>query len=236
MVAKASVPRVRFVRVRRAGGERRLVLLDPRTRASYLGLVARSAGAVEASLSDAVVANRLRAWSVDPPELCLRPWRTERRIFAARLTSLTRRADAVAFADVRCCFASISPDRVGATLRGLGVEASGELERFLRGLEPDGVLGLPVGPEPSAVLANAVLGSVDRALERAGVPHLRWVDDVVLATDDPTAALEVLRSSLEEIGLRLNDDKTRVLTDARASRSRIRLSPSRDLGPRTHVG
>lgn len=227
MVATASVPRVRFVRVHRAGAERRLVQLDAETRERFVGLVAASAGAVETSLSEAVVANRLRSWRVEPPELRLRPWRAERRIFAARLVALARRGEAVAFVDVRRCFDSISAERVGETLRGLGVAAAGEVERLLLALRPEGVRGLPVGPDPSAVLANAVLTPVDRALERAGIPHLRWVDDVVMAAADPEAALDVARSALGRIGLRLNERKTRVVADPTAVLSRARVSPSR---------
>jgi Reverse transcriptase (RNA-dependent DNA polymerase) len=227
VVATASVPRVRFVRVRRAGSERRLAVLDPETRDRYRRLVARSAGAVEAGLSDAVVANRVSSWRLEPPELRLRPWRAERRIFAARLISLSGRAEAIAFADVHRCFASIPAERVGQALRRLEVDAAEEVEGFLRDLESDGVRGLPVGPPPSAVLANAVLAALDSSLEGAGVPHLRWVDDVVLAAADASAALDLVRSALGRIGLRLNERKTRVIADPGAFLSRTRTSPSR---------
>ena len=227
MVATGSAPRVRFVRIRRAGGERRLAILDRATRDRYVRLVAASADAVEACLSDAVVANRVRSWRLEPPELRLRPWRVERRVFAARLNTLAGRARTIVFADVRRCYASISAATVGKTLRRDGVGAADELERFLHELEGAGVPGLPVGPEPSAVVANAVLTPVDRALSDAGIRHLRWVDDLVLAAEDPGAALEVLRGSLATVGLRLNERKTRVVLDPRAIGSRAGLSPSR---------
>jgi Reverse transcriptase (RNA-dependent DNA polymerase) len=226
VVATASAPRVRFVSLRRAGGERRLAILDPASRDRYVRLVAGSAGALEARLSDAVVANRVRSWRVEPPELRLRPWRVERRIFAARLSALVRATGAIAFADVRRCYASISAAMVGERLRRDGATTADDLERFLRDLQDAGVTGLPVGPEPSAVLANAVLATADRALERAGIRHLRWVDDVVLAGTDPTAALEVLRDAFASVGLRLNERKTRIF-DPPAIGARIALSPSR---------
>lgn len=227
MVATASVPRVRFVRLRRAGGERRLAILDPVTRDRYVRLVAVAAGAVEARLSDAVVANRVRSWRVEPPEVRLRPWRVERRVFAARLSALAGRTEAIAFADVRRCYASISAATVGETLRRAGIGTADALERFLRDLQRAGVTGLPVGPEPSAVLANAVLARADRALEGAGIRHLRWVDDVVLAGQDPAAALQVLRDALATIGLRLNERKTRVVLDPRAFGAHKGVSSSR---------
>ena len=224
MVATASAPRVRFVRILRVGGERRIAILDPTTRERYVRLVAGSAGALEERLSDAVVANRVRSWRLEPPELRLRSWRMERRVFAARLSALARGAEAIAFADVRRCYASISAAMVGETLRWEGIETADALEGLLRDLERAGVRGLPVGPAPSAVLANAVLSRVDRALEGAGIRHLRWVDDVVLAVEDPTGALQILRDALATAGLGLNDRKTRIVLDPRAMGERASVS------------
>jgi hypothetical protein len=215
VVATSPVPAARFVRVRHAGTERRFVLLDVRTRERYVELVARSAAAIEELLSPAVMANRVASWSVRPPELTLRPWRLERRLFAARLAGLALRRGPVAFADVRRCYASMSPVIVGEALRGAGIPTACEVEGFLSGLERVGVEGLPVGPDASAVLANAVLAQVDRALREAGVEHLRWVDDVVLAGVDTAAALSVFRTALACIGLRANETKTRIVTDLR---------------------
>jgi hypothetical protein len=214
VVATSPVPAARFVRVHQAGTERRFVLLDVRTRERYVELVARSAAAIEELLSPAVMANRVASWSVRPPELALRPWRLERRLFVARLAGLARRG-AVAFGDVRRCYASMSPAIVGDALRRAGIPTACEVEGFLSGLERVGVEGLPVGPDASAVLANAVLAQVDRALRDAGVEHLRWVDDVVLSGVDASAALSVFRTALASIGLRANETKTRIVTDAR---------------------
>ena len=227
MVATAPAPRVRFIHLHRVGGDRRVAILDPATRDRYVRLVAGSAAAVEARLSDAVVANRIRSWRTAPPELRLRPWRVERRVFAARLSALAECGGAIAFADVRRCYASISAEAVGQALRRDGIGTADALERFLCDLRRAGVTGLPVGPEPSAVLANAVLARADQALECAGISHLRWVDDVVLAGDDPAAALDVLREALATIGLRLNERKTRVVLDPRTLGATNGVSPSR---------
>lgn len=213
LLATKSDGRVRFISVRHPRGSRRLALLDPETLRSYTRMVASVATTVEAALSRRVAANRVATCSVDPPALRLRPWRTERDAFAALLSELSEADGPLAFADVRRCYASISPRIVGEELQRLGVGAAWEIERFLRGLEPDGVRGLPVGPDPSAVLSNAVLGHADRTLEHAGIEHVRWVDDVVIASPDPLDAVEVLRGALEEIGLRLNERKTRIILD-----------------------
>ena len=215
MVARSSVPAARFVRVRHAGTERRFVLLDVRTRERYVELVARSAMAIEELLSPAVMANRVASSSIRPPQLALRPWRLERRLFAARLAGLVARRGPVVFADVRRCYASMSPAIVGDALRRAGIPTACEVQAFLAGLERVGVEGLPVGPDASAVLANAVLAQVDRTLRDAGVEHLRWVDDVVLSGVDAAAALSVFRTALASIGLRANETKTRIVADAR---------------------
>jgi hypothetical protein len=227
VVATSTVPAVRFVRVRHAGTEKRFVLLDVATRERYVELVAGSAGAIEGLLSPAVMANRVASWSVCPPELVLRPWRLERRLFAARLAGLAARGRTIAFADVRRCYASMSPSIVGDALRRVGIPAAREVEGFLADLERIGVEGLPVGPDASAVLANAVLAQVDRALRQAGVEHLRWVDDVVLSGGDASAALSVFRTALATIGLRPNEAKTRILLDARDLGSTTAVSGGR---------
>jgi len=215
VVATSIVPAVRFVRVRHAGTERRFVVLDAPTRERYVELVARSAGAIEEILSPSVMANRVASWSVRPPELMLRPWRLERQLFAARLSGLAARRRTIAFADVRRCYASMSPSIVGDALGRAGILTACDIEGFLAGLERIGVEGLPVGPDASAVLANAVLAQVDRSLREAGIEHLRWVDDVVLTGGEALAALSVFRAALATIGLRPNEAKTRILSDAR---------------------
>ena len=99
-----------------------------------------------------------------------------------------------------------------------------EIAGFLAGLERIGVEGLPVGPDGSAVLANAVLAQVDRSLREAGIEHLRWVDDVVMSGGDAPAALSAFRTALATIGLRPNEAKTRILADARGLGSTTTVS------------
>jgi hypothetical protein len=64
------------------------------------------------------------------------------------------------------------------------------------------------------VLANAVLAATDRAIEVAGLPHLRWVDDLVVGLRDPAEAGRILGrvgAALAAAGLELNRAKTRVV-------------------------
>jgi hypothetical protein len=197
---------------------RELTVLGCAHRARYTSLVAAVAPTIESSLSPAVAANRVAACRVWPPVLRLQPWRAERWRFARRLSSLAVAGGCLVLADVCDCYGSIDPGVVEEVLRGLGCGRgdSAGVRRFLVGLSRVGIRGLPVGPDPSAVLANAVLSRVDSALQGQRVRHLRWVDDVVISAEAPHDApglLDVLRQALETVGLRLNEGKTRVVID-----------------------
>lgn len=204
-----------------AATRRDLTVLHPSLAARYLALVAAVAPEIEAGLSPEATANRVIGSSVTPASLLLAPWRRERGVFAGRLARLTADAPCVLFADVRDCYATIAPEPVRASLLALGCRrsAADRIERFLRRLEELGMRGLPVGPKPSAVLANGVLAGVDAALSRAGVRHLRWVDDFVVGAGgarDAERTLAVLRASLAALGLALNERKTRIVLDPAA--------------------
>lgn len=197
---------------------REVTVLHPALAARYTALVSAVAPRIEGELSRSVAANRVAVASIDPPRLVLRSFRDERLAFGRRLTRLARRTPCLLFADVRECYRSIAPDVVAPSLRALGCDGASAdaIVAFLHALQARGLPGLPVGPDPSAVLANAVLAEADRALERLGAPHLRWVDDLVVGADGSRgamAALEVTREALARVGLRLNDAKTRLVMD-----------------------
>jgi hypothetical protein len=203
---------------------RELAVLDPRLARRYLVAVAAVAPIVEVRLSDRVVANRVARSSVDPPLIRLASWRVERRAFGVRLRRLSRASDRLVLADVRDCYGSIRPEVVAGSLRRLGCEPEGanDVRATLERIGEVGIPGLPVGPVASAVLANAVLSSVDDALERARVRYLRWVDDVVAVgagSRAPDEVLALLASALRGLGLELNASKTRVLEPAELVRA-----------------
>jgi Reverse transcriptase (RNA-dependent DNA polymerase) len=199
-------------------GAREVTVLHPTLDARYTELVSAVALRVDGELSRSVAANRVAAACVDPPRLVLRSFRDERVVFGRRLAGLARRTPCLLFADVRECYRSIAPDVVASSLRSLGCDgrSADAIVTFLHALQDRGVEGLPVGPDPSAVLANAVLAEADRALERLGAPHLRWVDDLVVGLDGSRRATTVLvgiREALDRVGLHLNDAKTRLVLD-----------------------
>ena len=204
--------RYRFI-AKPGGGTRTLTLLGDRDRRLFDDAVAAVVPAVERGLVDGVMANRARTSAVG---VVLQPWGSARRRFRRLVAAAARSSSAAFVGDVADCYGSISTVAVERALAGLGVGAE-DVARVcdvLRSLEERGVRGLPVGPAPSAVLANAVLAPVDRALrEAADAPVLRWVDDVVAFASDSRGAERIAAAfhrTLDEAGLLAHPTKCRV--------------------------
>ncbi len=90
------------------------------------------------------------------------------------------------------------------------------LARPLHGRRPSrpGV-GLPQGSSLSPILANLVLEHLDDRLRRAGYPAVRYSDDVAIFATSRDGALEagrVASKALEEIGMKLGEDKTEAMS------------------------
>ena len=148
----------------------------------------------------------------------LRPWRLERRLFAARLADLVSRRGAIAFADVRRCYASISPSIVGRTLRLAGIGTARDIEDLSASLEGVGVRGLRSvrtrrrsrqrrprarGPSPA--------GGRDRPPPVGGRRRP--------FRTRPRGGGVDLREALGRIDLRLNERKTRIVLDPASLRT-----------------
>ncbi|MBI4259844.1 MAG: hypothetical protein HY658_04695 [Actinobacteria bacterium] len=208
-----------LVRVAAAGGGfRPVVLLDPEDEVDYRAAVGAVAGVVERSLGPWASAERL----ADHRGVGLLDWRTARRRHLRLLRRLSERPRAAgATADVRDCYGSMGAPVVAEALLRAGAHpamahrVAGALDRFAGA----GIRGLPVGPEPSAVLASAVLASGDRAVAGEGCVPVRWVDDTTVV--GPSAgsverALQALGEAMALAGLALHPDKTGPLDGALA--------------------
>jgi hypothetical protein len=196
-----------------------LALLAPEAAASYEAAVAAVAPTIERSLSESVVGNRVAEAS--GVGLRLEAWGPARRRFLSEVQRRSHACGAMLVADVRRCYSSITPATVVERLGTLGCPHPhvARVERELRSLAAHGVRGLPIGPEPSAVLANAVLGAADDAVTQEGAAHLRWVDDFVMFAEDAEHAasvLERLHEALAQLGLVLSTMKTGILESPRA--------------------
>ena len=234
-IARGPEPIGPFARVvpspRPGGGVRWMTELSIAAEADYAAAVWRTAGVLEARLEGRVVANRVAG-----PGLALESWtRAHARWRAHMRAGLAHpQVRAVLKADVRDCYASVTPSVAGAQLRTLG--ASSERVRDVVGLltrfGDEGVRGLPIGPDASAVLANLVLQAVDERLARADVRHLRWVDDVIVFARGRTGiahAHDALERALGDLGLRLNDAKSAVILDRAEATARLGLGLHSDV-------
>lgn len=95
------------------------------------------------------------------------------------------------------------------------------IEKFLRsGVMENGVfkpttVGTPQGGVLSPLLANIVLNHLDWQLEQRGWRFVRYADDFVLLCRTPAEAEEALtqvQHILQELGLKLSAEKTRITT------------------------
>ncbi|HVF08342.1 MAG TPA: RNA-directed DNA polymerase [Actinomycetota bacterium] len=209
---------VRFDTIaKRDGGRRVIVHLGAHDRLRYAAAVAAVTPEIERFLSDGVVANRAR---VMHGRLELEPWTPARRRYRGALRAASRGPSRAAFVgDVRDCYGSIGPASVSSALHRVGArrERIEDLAEMLRSFEARGVRGLPVGPDPSAVLANAVLAPVDSAVrEVVGFEAIRWVDDIVVFTRDVAEARRTAAAfhrAVRALGLEAHDSKCRVIDE-----------------------
>ncbi|MGH2738896.1 MAG: RNA-directed DNA polymerase [Actinomycetota bacterium] len=197
-------------------GHRIMATLSQQDARTWERLVAEVATPIEGRLSRTVLANRvhkgLGGWRLQAVGPALRQAR-RRAAHLARTSPLIVRTDVTEF------YPAVTPSVLARSLRDIGAgrtEASLAAD-MLDGWGSDGYAGLPIGPDPSAVLANAVLWSVDMAIE--GWPWLRWVDDYFLAAvSDQHAeqAIEKLEASLDRLGLKRSVGKTDIVDGSSA--------------------
>jgi hypothetical protein len=139
-----------------------------------------------------------------------RPWHQERVAWRAEVRGALDGAGAVHVSDVADCYPSIGATAIRMAARW----ASGDPEpllAFLERMHEGGAVGLPIGPDPSSVIADAVLAIADQRATTAGIAPIRWVDDVVFAGDQEQVAraARVWRGALRDLGLREHEGKRR---------------------------
>jgi hypothetical protein len=93
-----------------------------------------------------------------------------------------RRHSAMYRTDVEGYYPSVEVERLQSLLQECGclVPAAALILKVLQKWQlRDGLRGLPIGPEVSAVIGNFLLHPVDRSLEANGYAYLRWSDDIL---------------------------------------------------------
>lgn len=119
-------------------------------------------------------------------------------------------AGLVVVSDVAACYTSIRPDAIRMAARRAGGEPEPLIAQLAR-FRDVGVRGIPIGPAPSAWVGEAILSIADERARRAGIPPIRWVDDVVFAGDRDAVrrASVAWTRALFEVGLQENEAKRR---------------------------
>jgi hypothetical protein len=194
-----------------SGGRRRMAVLSEPDARRWHDLAGRIGAALEGRLPAAVLANRVR---VAGAGWALRPVGPALRVAARASSGLAATARMVVRADVASFYPSVTASVLAAAIADAGgdPEDARLAADLLDGWGSDGYPGLPIGPPGSAVLANAVLAPVDRALR--GLPFLRWVDDYLIGCRverDAGRALHLLDEALDRLSLRRAPSKTGVV-------------------------
>jgi|GEM_PF-1018708 len=197
---------------------RAMVCADPLDEAIYRAVVGDFATLVDFQLGSEVQSYRLRGfgstWSLRSHKYGDAERRGKAREFVA-----TPEFAGIAKTDVSQYYGSIQLPVLGEVLRtDLGCPASSVghlLDLLQEWQETWGVRGVPVGPEASGILGNAMLVPLDRALTQAGLTFVRFTDDVQVflgRNDDWDQIQPVIAEVLGELGLSLNEDKVDVAT------------------------
>lgn len=103
------------------------------------------------------------------------------------------------------------------------------VRRVIRILEfwrtTNGLTGLPIGPEASAVLGNFFLEPVDRSIIAAGADHGRYGDYILIFTQGrplSEAVIALLDRELTFLQLNRSEEKTRHFDDSEEARQNLR--------------
>lgn len=211
-------------------GFRLVSQLDPLDTLLYAGAIHAVAPQIEAVRAPVT---EVFSYHADPRENGAL-WRDDVRWsgFVARGKELAAEAgcSTVLVADIADCYGQVAIATVVEALEDAGVGAvrAASIGRLLERFAGRRGRGLPVGPHPSALLAELVLNRVDDQLRRTGRPFVRYVDDIrVFCRDerDARAAWHDLAAFLpERLGLSLNDAKTDIVSADCSSSRRTRRS------------
>lgn len=90
------------------------------------------------------------------------------------------------------------------------------LDRFFEEWRTEGLIGLPIGPEVSLLLANCALSPLDHLIDLLGYPFGRYTDDVSvlnLAPEDQESFIELTDEVLTKLGLMRSQPKTEFTTE-----------------------
>jgi hypothetical protein len=195
-----------------------------------LALLRTAAGPI-AARTDCVLSSKVISHRLSPSSGCWafqNPGRAWEQFTLKGIGLLREKYPAMCRTDVASYYRSISLDSLTSMLRNLRCEPNAFwlIVRILRDWQlQDSELGLPIGFEASSVLGNAFLKPVDDLIEKLGVEHLRYGDDLLLFGENLEvcdSVLQPLDNELDSLGLSRSLEKTLRFDDQAAAIRNLR--------------
>ncbi|WP_292329915.1 RNA-directed DNA polymerase [Mesorhizobium sp.] len=190
--------------------------LDPLTCLTYTALAYRVGPAIEAAR---VPANQHVAFSnrFSPLDGAFFSSGTGYDEYKEKSRQLANNHEFAATADISDFFNQIYSHRVRGSIEAADCrldEVAQDFESVIHSINAGASKGIPVGPNASNLISEAVLIDVDQLLIRNGFKHVRYVDDIRIFDNDRYAlqyAIELLSMYLyENHRLNLNGRKTNI--------------------------
>jgi hypothetical protein len=189
--------------------------LDPMTSLTYTALVHGVAGDLEAARAGPEVACSYR---YIPDDGAFFSGGAGYEIFRARSEELAATHAYGASVDIADFYNQIYSHRVRGAIEAAApalANLAHDVERVVHTVNAGASKGIPVGGDPSAILAEGVLIDVDQLIRRYGLEHTRYVDDIRIYSADEERLHGMLESLSEYLyehhRLHLNSAKTRLL-------------------------
>ncbi|CAG9243852.1 RNA-directed DNA polymerase [Paraburkholderia caribensis] len=125
-------------------------------------------------------------------------------LYRARCEHLSGEYRYVLSTDISDFYNQIYLHRVGNAIESAtGDRNAGlQIEQFITRLNNKASQGIPIGPAPSVVLAEAVMIDVDQHIQSMGLDHVRYVDDIRIFAD----SRKELERCLEDLVIYLHEN------------------------------
>jgi hypothetical protein len=211
-------PHRRYLVPKATGGFRVAVQLDPLDSLVYLGAVYEAGSQIEKMRVgvEKRVACAYRIQIDAKGQLFRQSHGWDEYAAVSRELAESKKYPYVLTADISDFYNQVGHHRIRNALEHAGIAPTRakNLENYLMNLTRGQSRGIPVGPSPSIVLAEACLADVDDFLLLKGYTHTRYVDDFRIFCRTKRDALQALHDLSEYLytshRLSLQSEKTRV--------------------------
>jgi len=150
--------------------------------------------------------------------------------FNDKSIKLAKKYDYVLITDIAGYFENISIGRLMSDLKSLDFENETKnlLSKCLNAWAQNEGKSIPQGYTTSSILAEVYLDSIDKELDRNGIKHTRYVDDIRIfceSHEDCVKALHLLTRLLRSKELNIQTAKSKILTNEEAIEEMTGITP-----------